>query len=270
MPFDTEAKRFFDKGWVRFDHDPRIDEWVAAARPLADAAAADPALRKDWLRCGGTWFVGVNVFPNGADGAVPDRGVPPLAGDAVEFTRQVLGFRDFAWDNAQISICYPGYPRQGAGESLAAFRYRRDRDAAHVDGLLPFGSDRRRKPAERHGFILGLPLGPITPGSSPVVVWEGSHKIMRRALGEALAGIDPNQWREADVTEAYHAARRECFEACERVDVEAAAGEAYLVHRLALHGVAPWTGPDGPPRTIAYFRPDPSPDASPEWWLDAD
>jgi len=40
---------------------------------------------------------------------------------------------------------------------------------------------------------------------------------------------------------------------------EIAPGEAYLVHRFALHGVAPWdedakAGPDG--RMIAYFRPE--------------
>ena len=49
------------------------------------------------------------------------------------------------------------------------------------------------------------------------------------------------------------------FESCERVVVHAEPGEAYIVHRLALHGVAPWVdgaeaGPDG--RMIVYFRPE--------------
>ena len=62
-----------------------------------------------------------------------------------------------------------------------------------------------------------------------------------------------------DVTEIYHAARREAFETCRRVEITARPGEAYVVHRLALHGVAPWrdgtpAGPDG--RMIAYLRPE--------------
>jgi hypothetical protein len=41
--------------------------------------------------------------------------------------------------------------------------------------------------------------------------------------------------------------------------VPAQPGEAVLVHRLALHGVAPWQkGATAPPegRMIAYFRPE--------------
>ena len=52
--------------------------------------------------------------------------------------------------------------------------------------------------------------------------------------------------------------RRRIFAECPRVAVIARPGEAYAIHRLALHGVAPWqeeapAGPDG--RMIAYFRP---------------
>ncbi len=72
-----------------------------------------------------------------------------------------------------------------------------------------------------------------------------------------------------DVTEAYHAARREVFETCARVVVHARPGEAYLIHRLALHGVAPWrAGAKAPPegRMIAYFRPE---IGSPADWIEA-
>ena len=49
------------------------------------------------------------------------------------------------------------------------------------------------------------------------------------------------------------------FDTCKRVEVTARPGEAYLVHRLALHGTAPWrdsaeSGTDG--RMIVYFRPE--------------
>ena len=49
------------------------------------------------------------------------------------------------------------------------------------------------------------------------------------------------------------------FETCRRVTVPAQPGEAYLVHRLALHGVAPWEdGAEAPEegRMIVYFRPE--------------
>ncbi len=91
--------------------------------------------------------------------------------------------------------------------------------------------------------------------------------VVREALREALAGVSPERWDEVDVTEAYHAARRRCFEELPRVEVSVPAGASYLVHRLALHGVAPWTAPDGPPRAVAYFRPEPKRPISSDWWL---
>lgn len=62
-----------------------------------------------------------------------------------------------------------------------------------------------------------------------------------------------------DVTEIYASARREVFETCPRVALPAAPGEAILLHRLTLHGVAPWAaGATADPmgRAIAYFRPE--------------
>ena len=69
------------------------------------------------------------------------------------------------------------------------------------------------------------------------------------------------------MTEIYQATRREIFETCERVEVHCRPGQAYVVHRLALHGVAPWAdgaeaGPDG--RMIVYFRPE---IGGPQDWL---
>lgn len=242
---------FAARGWARFPADPALARWTAAALPaalLALAAGAEP------LRCGGTWDVGLDALPNDAAGAV---GGVPLAGAAIDAVETLAGRLPLHF--AQISSVYPGYPRPWAEESDAAFRYRLTRDAAHVDGLLPVGPDRRRMIREPHAWILGLPLTRTGPGASPPVVWEGSHRIMARTFSEALAGHPTACWAEVDVTDAYHAARREAFATCERVVLDAGPGEAVLIHRLALHGISPWAeGAEAPPegRIIAYFRPE--------------
>jgi len=261
------VEAFFRSGWVRFPHDAAVADWAARARPVAEACLAQPGHRRRWLRCGRTWFVGVNVFPNDAAGAVPEAGVPPLAGPPVRFVAEVLGLAGVDWDRAQVSVCFPGYPRRSAGESEAAFRFRLDRDAAHVDGLRRV-EGRRRRLGERHGFILGLPLTDGPADAAPLVVWEGSHEIIRRALRARLAEVPPERWAGEDLTDAYAAARRECFETCRRAPVHARPGEAYLIHRLALHGVAPWAAEAVGERAIAYFRPDPFPGIAPDWWLE--
>ena len=259
------------RGWLRFSHDPALKSWVEAAKPVADRISKEPDLLAQWLRCDGTWFAGVNAMPNDRNAALPEQGVPELSGKAIDFIRDALGWSPFEWDRAQISICYPGYPRQSDDESDAVFRFRRDRDAAHVDGLRRSDPGRRRSLAETHAFILGIPLNPADEGAAPLVVYEGSHEIIRRAFKARLAHVPPERWIDEDVTDAYVAARREVFETCNRITITAQPGEAYLVHRLALHGVSPWTAsedvPDG--RMIAYFRPDPKPGDSPAWWLNA-
>lgn len=216
---------------------------------------ASPA-NAEWLRCGGTWFAGVNVLSNNHQGVVNDSG--PLQGKAVNFIREQLGISEFDWDKGQVSVCYPGYPQPMPSETPAAYRYRRDRDAAHVDGLLPVGDRRRRHLREHHGFILGLPLIEFDPGASPFVVWEGSHHRIRDAFRKRFAGVSPATWESEDVTEIYQQTRRGVFDHCARVEVAVRPGEAFVVHRLTLHGVARWAeraraGQDG--RMILYFRP---------------
>ena len=256
---------FFKLGWQRFAHDPDVARWAELVRPVASETIDSPA-HAHWMRCGGTWFAGVNALPNDDTGAVPDRNVPSLAGSVFEFIHRTLDLDGFAWDRAQVSVCFPGYPRPWDGETEAAFGYRKNRDAAHVDGLRRIGGSRRRALGEVHGFILGLPLTDAGAEASPLVVFEGSHEIMRAAFRERLAGIAPDAWSNEDMTDAYVDARRKCFESCPRVTVHARPGEAYLIHRLALHGVAPWIDGEGA-RMIAYFRPDPYPGSTPEWWL---
>ena len=260
------ARTFFDKGWCRIPHDVTLGGWVKHALPAARATVCDPG-NAQWLRCGGTWFAGVNVLPNDSDGAVD--GGPPLAGTAVDFIQNELGLGGFAWDRAQVSVCYPGYPRPMEQESEAAFRYRRDRDAAHLDGLLREGPERRRFLREHHGFILGIPMTETGEGASPLVVWEGSHEIVRNTFLEVFRDIEPLTWAGIDVTEVYQALRRRIFDQCPRVPVSAQPGECYVIHRLALHGVAPWAASARAPadgRMVVYFRPETS---GPHSWLTA-
>ncbi len=229
-------------GFVLFDADPRVARWAAAARVVADRLSADPDLRARNLRHGNTWFVGVDALPNAADGSID--GVP-LEGPWQAHVP------DLPQHAAQLSIIYPGYPRQDSGESDANHRYRRVRCAAHVDGLLPEGPTRRRFAREYHAYILGVPL--TSCATAPTVVWRGSHRIMQAALSAAIGAHPIGQ---VDVTDAYHAARREVFETCEPVHLHAQPGQSYLIHRFALHGTAPWDGPDGPGRMVAFFRPE--------------
>jgi hypothetical protein len=81
---------------------------------------------------------------------------------------------------------------------------------------------------------------------------------MREAFAAAFAGRPPATWPDIDITEVYIDARKRCFDTCRRVEIHARPGEAYIAHRLSLHGVAPWAedataGSDG--RMICYFRP---------------
>ncbi len=258
---------FLERGWILFPQDSSLRRWASAVRARALATVEDEALRRRWLRCDGTWFAGVHALDNDAEGAVPAAGVPALEGEALRFLRRRIGLPPL--DRAQVSVVYPGYPRQEREESDAAFGYRIRRHAAHVDGFERIMPGRRRRLSECHAFVLGLPLAETDAAASPLSVWEGSHEVFRAALRERFAGAEPGRWTRIDCTEAYVAARRACFRACRRVSVAAGPGEAYLLHRLALHGVAPWGAPDGAaPRAVAYFRPAMTGADLPRRWLD--
>lgn len=244
-------------GWAVIGPDPRIAAWAQVAHALACAqvsASTDP-----W-RCGGTWFVGVDALPNDASGAV----------SGVDFPWAALPLAPLSLHPGQISVIRPGYPQPSASETSAAFAYRQRRDAAHLDGVLAIGPDQLRMVKEPHAWVLGLPLNHAGAGASPLVLWEGSHEVMRAALQTAFAPHPPETWGEVDVTPAYQAARRIVFDTCRRVELPVVPGEASLIHRLTLHGVAPWqdgaaAAPEG--RMIAYFRPQMSSVAA--WLQDA-
>ncbi|MBT2132513.1 hypothetical protein [Aliiroseovarius lamellibrachiae] len=246
---------FFALGWARFPTEKSIEHWVAQVREHALAATEDPHQQTHWLRAGGTWFVGVNALENDGEGRVENG--PAIGGQLFEFIDETYGWH--ALDKGQISITYPGYPKQDKDESDAAHRFRKNRDAAHLDGVKPELSNGRRCVDETHGYVIGIPLNFTSEDASPLVVWEGSHHVMRRAMLTAFYGVAPKDMRRHDITEAYVNARKKVFESCPRRVVHATPGEAYLMHRFTLHGVAPWGAkavapPEG--RMVAYFRPD--------------
>nr|WP_159979454.1 hypothetical protein [Roseobacter cerasinus] len=248
------GESFFANGWAVFPKEPAVTGWVTAALPFARAAVAAPE-NAHLLACGGTWFVGLDALPNDADGRLGAG--PSLSGTAVDFATEHCGGWP-ALHRAQLSVTYPGYPKPREGESPAAFRYRQNRDAAHVDGIIGVGDPKRRFVQEPHAFVIGLPMTDASEDAAPLVVWSGSHRIMQAALQAAFAGWS-GDLIEVDVTEVYQAARREAFDRCPRVAVHGPVGSAILLHRHLLHGVAPWApqasaGPDG--RMIAYFRPE--------------
>ena len=239
--------RLDQDGYALIPYSAATARWAQAAHDAAVPVIQDPQERATWLRHQGTWFVGVDALPNARDGSV---GGVPLVVDGVTHDD---------WHRAQVSVVYPGYPKQDVGESDVNHRFRINRDAAHVDGLLLDPETGKRQLKEPHGFILGLPLNEASVDASPLVVWKGSHHIMSACFAQIFAGIDPKDWGEVDVTTPYKAARKQCFETCERIELPARVGEATLLHRHVLHGVAPWgEGAMAPPegRMIAYFRPE--------------
>ena len=248
------SKGFFERGWHVFPNEPAVEDWAAVALEDARRALSDPSL-DHWYQCERTWFVGLDALSNDGNGRID--GGAALSGAAVDFINEYLG----GWPElhrAQVSGVFPGYPRPRDGESDSAFRYRRNRDAAHVDGVIGLGQPKRRFVQEPHQFILGIPLTTASVGAAPLVVWEGSHLIMQRAFTAAFEGVPDQAMTRLDVTEVYQAARREVFETCARVPLPCRPGTSILVHRMTLHGVAAWerdarSAPDG--RLITYFRP---------------
>jgi hypothetical protein len=240
---------WLDAGWQVFPAEPAVAAWVAAVRGPALAAAA-----RGPLRHGGTWFVGVDALDNDAEGRV--AGGPPLAGAALDAAVAATGV--LRLHRAQVSVVHPGYPGRAPVETEAAHRFRRDRDAAHLDGLLPEGPERRRHLREPHAWILGVALTEADADASPLVVWEGSHRVIRAAFAAAFAGQPAERWGDIDVTGIYQRARAEVFGTCRRIALPLNPGETVLLHRLTIHGVAPWgqgavAAPEG--RAIAYLRP---------------
>ncbi len=229
-------------GYAVFAPDAAVGAWADAAY----LAGCDVLQAGGERRHGQTWFVGVDALPNAPDGSV---GGVPLAGAWLDHVTA-----PDLWHAAQLSVVFPGYPGRDHDESEAAHRYRRNRDAAHVDGLLAVGPEKRRYLREPHGFIVGFALNDVP--ASPLVVWQGSHMLMRAAFTRLFEGHPPETWGDIDLTAVYQATRRTAFETCKRLEITAKRGQAILLDRHLLHGVAPWRmGQPGAMRMMAYFRP---------------
>jgi len=242
-------------GFALYGFDAKIAAWAQSAMHLAEDALQDEELLKTWMMCEGTWFVGVDALATGPNG---EAGETALAGAVIDDLVEGLPAK-LPMHKAQLSVVYPGYPKPRSGESEAAFRYRLKRDAAHVDGLHAIGPDRRRHLSEHHVYLLGLPLTDCGPDAAPLVVWRGSHRLVQEWLVSKLAHIPTNEWGKVDLTDDYIALRKQIFETCLRVEIYRRPGEAVLMHRHVLHGIAPWR--DNAPsistgRQIAYFRPE--------------
>lgn len=256
---------FESRGYKVFPPETAVADWASEARQDARRALGEPDLAH-WYQCEGTWFVGLEALENDKEGRVGVAG--PLRGAAVDYAAKYCG----GWPDlhkAQVSGVFPGYPRPRAGENDAAFRYRQKRHAAHVDGVIGKGRPKRRFVEEPHAFILGLPLTEADAGAAPLMVWEGSHRIMQRAFHTAFAGASGDA-SQVDVTDVYKKARAEAFDKCRLISLCAPPGAAILLHRLLLHGVGAWSpgakaAPEG--RLIAYFRP-PMP-GGPAAWAEA-
>ncbi|MGX9354498.1 hypothetical protein ACS3SW_04880 [Roseobacteraceae bacterium S113] len=205
-------------GYVQFPYASETFSWSQAALVRAREIMDAPEQAAQW-QCEGTWFVGVDALDNDTHGHV---GAAMLKGPGPAMAQALFGALPL--HAGQLSVVRPGYPRPRDGESDAAFGYRLRRDAAHVDGLLPLGPDRRRVLAEPHAWILGLPLTKADDAASPLVVWQGSHRVMGEALSAALRDVAPHDWGAFDLTEVYQAARRDVFARCTRVALPAKPG----------------------------------------------
>ncbi|WP_273508062.1 hypothetical protein [Planktotalea frisia] len=226
-------------GYHVFEATEETRAWAGAAHKVACDVTKDPAQRALWLRHQNTWFVGVDALPNDPDGSISNV---PLKGPWKDHIVSPTH-----WHKAQISVVYEGYPKQDKNQSDANHRFRVNRAAAHVDGLLL--EDGKRYLREPHAFILGISLN--ESDAAPLKVWPGSHRIMGPALARAL-GLGP------DLTEAYKAARAEVFESIAPVDVALTFGQSVLLDRHILHGMSPWEDGQTAPiegRMTAYFRP---------------
>jgi hypothetical protein len=238
------VKQQFDKaGFVVLPHDHRVLAWSQAACRIALDVLTTPGD----LRHGRTWRVGVDELPNLADGSIGGVALDGAWVDLIDAPGR--------WHQAQLSVVFPGYPQQDSSDTDAAHGYRLRRDAAHVDGLLPEGPQKRRHLREPHSFVLGIPLNYAS--ASPLVVWPGSHVIMHAAFTQAFANVPADNYGDIDVTDTYQSARRQVFGTCERTEVPVIPGQATLLHRHLLHGMAPWGHGTAPAegRMIAYFRP---------------
>ncbi len=252
----SQMKQMLDycnKGYCRFARDERLVSWIDSISSAAEAILADPA-HSHWWRCGGTWFAGVNILDNDAQGKYRDS--LPLQGAAFDFMQShILPHipRCNILDRAQISVCTFGYPQKDSNDNdEIGYNFRKNRDAAHLDGLLKENNLRFLR--EYHGYILGIGLNDVDEDSAPVVIYEKSHLYIKEWLSSHFKNTN-EPWDNIDLTESYKTIRHEILQSCKRICLPLKKGEALLLHRFSIHGTSPWLSSATIPRKLAFFRP---------------
>jgi len=109
------STKFDALSWCAFEYDNKVQRWVDSVLPQA-LGTIHAIENKQWLRCGGTWFVGVNALANNSAGALGNGA--PLSGRAMEFVHKLIvddrcsgntGAHlkpGLMLDRAQISVCF--------------------------------------------------------------------------------------------------------------------------------------------------------------------
>ena len=254
-------------GWSFLNTDHIHYEWIAEAKEQLETKFHQKLYDYNDLRCGSTWFVGANFLDNSSNGNIGTKSMSKFFFSNIS---KKFGPNIKYWDKAQVSICWPGYPKKDAKETKKSYDFRIKRFASHIDGIIPFGSKKRRFAKEFHAFILGFPLHNNCLDCAPLVLWEGSHKIFRNFFKEIYEGISFNKISNIDITELYNECRKKVFKNCEVKKIIPQFKQPYLLDRHVLHGIDEWREKknvkcspknhrllnslsDG--RIIVYFRP---------------
>ena len=254
-------------GWSFLNTDHIHYEWIAEAKEQLETKFHQKLYDYNDLRCGSTWFVGANFLDNSSNGNIGTKSMSKFFFSNIS---KKFGPNIKYWDKAQVSICWPGYPKKDAKETKKSYDFRIKRFASHIDGVIPFGSKKRRFAKELHAFILGFPLHNNCLDCAPLVLWEGSHKIFRNFFKEIYEGISFNKISNIDITELYNECRKKVFKNCEVKKITPQFKQPYLLDRHVLHGIDEWREKknvkcspknhrllnslsDG--RIIVYFRP---------------
>ena len=244
------------QGWHCLPQLPALLHWSEAHLQAAHACMKDPS-NKHWWRYQSTWFAGVNVLANNATGAAGAK--PSLPEELLSALTGYCQADTQALDQGQISAIYPGYPQADTLQSEQAHYFRQRHYAAHLDGLVPQGTGRRRFLTEQHSFILGISLTDHPANAAPLMVWPGSHQRIQAWLQTTLGTESSTKWANIDLTDEYQQIRRQILEDTEPQALYLAKGEAYVLHRHLLHGMGLWPksieDPRHQGRIITYFRP---------------
>tara|TARA_B100000902_G_scaffold171834_1_gene166099 strand:+ start:425 stop:1258 length:834 start_codon:yes stop_codon:yes gene_type:complete len=224
-------------GWSFLNVDSIHYEWTIEAKKQLETKFHQKLFDFKNFRCGSTWFVGTNFLDNSSNGNI---GAKLMSKKIFNNILKKFGPNIKYWDKGQVSICWPGYPKKDEKETEQSFNFRIKRFASHIDGIIPFGSRKRRFAKEFHAFILGFPIQNNCLDCAPLVLWEGSHKIFRKFFKEIYEGITSNKISSIDITELYNEYRKKVFTNCEVKKIVPQFNQPFLLDRHILHGIHKW------------------------------